>query len=37
MKSLGYEPRVIKGATNELGWELPDKTDYAECTFIPYD
>jgi len=37
MRSLGYEPRVIKGATNELGWELPDRTDYVECTFIPYD
>lgn len=37
MVSLGYEPRVIKGATNELGWELPDTTDYVECTFIPYE
>ena len=37
MKSLGYEPRVIKGATNELGWELSDTTDYVECTFIPYN
>lgn len=37
MKSLGYEPRVIKGATNSLGWKLPDTTDYVECTFIPYD
>ena len=36
MKSLGYEPGVIKDVTNELGWELPDRSDYVECTFIPY-
>ena len=36
MQKLGYIPGMTKPTKNQLGWDIPEREDYKEITFVPY-